>query len=139
MKRIHVLIAVALITASLAWVATRGLAGDLVYYKTPTEIVQDGAGSAGDRVRVGGYVVPGSVETGGSQTTFVVSDGTTRMTVLTTAALPSLFRAGQGTVVEGVFGDDGAFHADTALVKHSSVYQPPAPGETPAVATLPGA
>jgi cytochrome c-type biogenesis protein CcmE len=30
-----------------------------------------------------------------------------------------------------VLGGDGVFHADTVLVKHSSEYRPPAPGETP--------
>jgi cytochrome c-type biogenesis protein CcmE len=39
-------------------------------------------------------------------------------------------------VVEGVLGDDGAFHADTVLVKHSNEYRPPAPGETPGPSDL---
>jgi cytochrome c-type biogenesis protein CcmE len=39
-------------------------------------------------------------------------------------------------VVEGVLGGDGAFHADTVLVKHSNEYRPPAPGEVPGPAYL---
>ena len=33
--------------------------------------------------------------------------------------------------MEGSLGSDGAFHADTVLVKHNGVYAPPSPGETP--------
>jgi cytochrome c-type biogenesis protein CcmE len=53
------------------------------------------------------------------------------MTVVSTAAVPSLFRDGKGVVVEGEYGGDGAFHADTVLVKHGDRYAPPEPGETP--------
>jgi cytochrome c-type biogenesis protein CcmE len=56
--------------------------------------------------------------------------------VVNTGGVPSLFRAGQGVVVEGVLGGDGAFHADTVLVKHSNEYRPPAPGEVPGPADL---
>jgi cytochrome c-type biogenesis protein CcmE len=138
MSRWRVAAAIAVIAGSLGWVATRGLAGGLVYYKTPTEILQQGSSGVGERIRMGGYVVPGSVETDNSTTRFVITDDTTRITVITTAAVPSLFRAGQGVVVEGIYGKDGSFHADTVLVKHSSVYQPPAPGETPHSAVLSG-
>ena len=50
--------------------------------------------------------------------------------------VPSLFRAGAGVVLEGVYGGDGAFHADTVLVKHSDSYTPPAPGQTPHSASV---
>ena len=44
----------------------------------------------------------------------------------------------QQLVVEGYYGNDGAFHADTVLIKHNGVYRPPAPGETPTAANLQG-
>jgi cytochrome c-type biogenesis protein CcmE len=58
--------------------------------------------------------------------------------VLDTGGVPALFRAGQGVVVEGFYGRDGAFHADTVLVKHNGVYSPPSPGQTPHSADLAG-
>ena len=69
---------------------------------------------------------------------FVVSDETTRMSVVASGGVPSLFRSGQGVVVEGYYGRDGLFHADTVLVKHNGVYRPPAPGQTPHSADLAG-
>jgi cytochrome c-type biogenesis protein CcmE len=61
------------------------------------------------------------------------------MTVVASGAVPALFRPGQGVIVEGVYGSDGAFHADTVLVKHAEVYRPPQPGETPESAKIEGA
>ena len=58
--------------------------------------------------------------------------------MIDTGSLPALFRDGQGVVVEGIYGQDGAFHSDTVLVKHNGVYTPPAPGETPTSANLAG-
>jgi cytochrome c-type biogenesis protein CcmE len=137
-KRGRVILVLAVIGAGLGWIGAKALSGNLVYYKTPSEILGQGDSVVGQRVRLGGFVEPGSVRRTGSAIRFVVSDGTTRMTVVDTGGVPSLFRAGQGVVVEGDYGADGAFHADTVLVKHNGVYTPPRPGETPTSANLSG-
>jgi cytochrome c-type biogenesis protein CcmE len=128
-KRGRVIVALAIIAGSLGWIAFKGLTNNLVYFVTPTELLT--RGTVGERVRLGGLVDPGSVQHQGRTIQFVVTDGSTRMTVVDTGGVPSLFREGQGVVVEGVYGADGAFHADTVLVKHNGVYRPPAPGRTP--------
>jgi cytochrome c-type biogenesis protein CcmE len=138
LKRGRVVFVLAVIAGSLIWVAAKGLTGNLVYYKTPTEILNQGASAIGDRVRVGGLVVPGSVRNLGDVVQFVVTDGTTRLTVINTGSVPALFKDGQGVVVEGAYESDGAFHSDTVLVKHNGVYRPPSPGETPHSADLSG-
>jgi cytochrome c-type biogenesis protein CcmE len=137
-KRARVLFVLAVIAGSLVWVAAKGLSGNLVYYKTPTEILQKGSALVGEQVRLGGFVIPGSVQRSGSVVRFVVTDGTTRLTVIDTGGVPALFRDGQGVVVEGSFGRDGAFHSDTVLVKHNGVYTPPPAGQTPHSADLSG-
>ncbi len=38
--------------------------------------------------------------------------------------------------MEGALEGDGAFHADTVLVKHSGVYTPPRPGQVPRSADM---
>jgi len=132
---VFVLVAVA---AGLGWIATRSLGGNLVYYKTPTEILHQGPTAVGERVRLGGLVLPGTVHANGHRLIFVVSDGTSSMSVVDTGGVPSLFRTGAGVVLEGFYGSDGAFHADTVLVKHGDRYTPPAPGETPHSADVRG-
>lgn len=130
MPRTRVAVVAALVAVSLGWLITRGLASNLVYYLTPTDLLQRGV-AGNERVRLGGYVLPGTVHDAGSVVQFVVSDGQQQMLVVATGGVPSLFHEGRGVVVEGVLGRDGTFHADTVLVKHDNVYRPPAPGESP--------
>lgn len=125
----------ALIAGSLAWVATRGLSENLTYFVTPTEVLGGERGAAGEALRLGGQVVPGSVHGQGNSVRFVVTDGTTRMTVVHRGGTPALFRSGIGVVLEGTYGE-GAFYSDEMLVKHSEEYRPPEPGETPHTAEV---
>jgi cytochrome c-type biogenesis protein CcmE len=87
-------------------------------------------------MRMGGFVEPGSAHPVEGGVAFVVSDGEARVTVVGAGDVPALFREGQGVVVEGTWGADATFHADTVLVRHGSEYRPPSPGETPSVADL---
>jgi Cytochrome c-type biogenesis protein CcmE len=129
--RLRLLGCLAVIVAALAWVSVRGLTGSLVYYLEPSDVVTHHQADLGQRVRLGGYVVPGSVERVGGTLTFTVTDGTESISVVSTGPVPQLFRAGQGVVLEGELGADHAFHSDTLLVKHNGEYQPPAPGQQP--------
>jgi cytochrome c-type biogenesis protein CcmE len=121
----------AVIVLALAWIAARGLTGNFVYYLTPTDIVSHHKAQVGQRVRLGGYVVPGSVGHATNTLTFTVTDGTDSIKVSDIGTVPELFKPGQGVVLEGTYGSDGRFHSDTLLVKHSGDYRPPAPGEKP--------
>lgn len=136
MKPGRLVIAAVLVAGSLGWVAYEGLTGNLVYYRTPTEILHRGESAVGERVRLGGLVVPGSVRRAGHTVRFVVTDETSRMSVIDNGGVPALFGDGKGVVLEGFYGADGVFHADTVLVKHSDRYTPPGPGETPNSAEL---
>jgi cytochrome c-type biogenesis protein CcmE len=136
--RWRIVVVLALVAGGLGWVAAKSLGGNLVYFRTPTEIVRRAAAGVGERIRVGGQVVPGTIQRLGDQVRFVITDRTTRLTVVDTGGVPSLFGQAQGVVVEGALGADGAFHADTVLVKHSDSYRPPAPGETPHSADVEG-
>jgi cytochrome c-type biogenesis protein CcmE len=135
MRHGRVVVAVALVAAGILWVTAQSLGSSIVYYTTPTELLRQGPDAVGDRVRLGGYVTPGSVQRG-NPLTFIVTDGSTSVTVISTGGAPSLFQAGKGVVVEGAYGGDGAFHADTVLVKHGDQYRAPEPGETPTSADL---
>jgi cytochrome c-type biogenesis protein CcmE len=134
MRRARVIVPIAIIVAAMAWIATRGLAGNVVYYRTPSEVVREAA--AGERLRLGGFVERGSIRETAGGLEFRVTDGQTRVTVVRDGGVPTLFREGQGVVVEGMYGADGAFHADNVLVRHDSDYRPPVPGETPHSAEL---
>jgi cytochrome c-type biogenesis protein CcmE len=129
--RIRVAACLAVIVIALAWIAIRGLTGNFVYYLTPADIVSHHKAHVGERIRLGGYVVPGSVHHASSVLMFTVTDGTDSMQVSDTGSVPELFKAGQGVVLEGALGTDGRFHADTLLVQHNGSYAPPKPGQPP--------
>jgi cytochrome c-type biogenesis protein CcmE len=125
------IVCLAVVIGAIAWIAIRGLTGSFVYYLTPTDIVAHHKAHVGERLRLGGYVEPGSVGHDGDALTFTVTDGTDAMKVSSIGTVPELFKAGQGVVLEGALGADGRFHADTLLVKHDGDYRPPAPGDAP--------
>ena len=129
--QLRVAACLAVVVLAIAWVAIRGLTGNFVYYLTPTDVVGHHQAQVGQRIRLGGYVVPGSVHRTGSALVFTVTDRTDSVQVWDTGAVPELFRAGQGVVLEGALGTDGRFHADTVLVRHNGDYFPPKPGQPP--------
>lgn len=125
--RWRLVVCIAIVVVALGWVAVRGLTGSFVYYLTPTDVTVGHKAQVDQRIRLGGFVVPGSVRGPDSELSFRVTDGKHSLLVLSTAAVPRMFRAGQGVVVEGALGADGRFHSDTMLVKHDGEYRAPDP------------
>lgn len=108
-----------------------GMADNLVYYWSPTELVDAGDKAYDATIRLGGQVEPGTVEwdPASSLLAFSVTDGDTEVPVQCTGSPPQMFREGIGVVVEGRYHADGVFHTDRVLVKHSNEYRAPAEGE----------
>jgi cytochrome c-type biogenesis protein CcmE len=123
--RWRLLVCMAIVVAALGWIAVRGLTGSFVYYLTPTDVRVDHKAQVDQRIRLGGYVVPGTVHRRAGTLRFVVTDGDTSMAVRSTGPVPQMFRAGQGVVLEGALARDGRFHSDTLLVKHDGTYRAP--------------
>ena len=97
----------------------------LIYFYSPTEIAEEGV-EIGERIRVGGLVVAGSIDTGdGDLVSFSVTDNANDVLIQYEGILPDLFREGQGVVVEGAFLTPTVFTAETVLAKHDETYMPP--------------
>lgn len=96
------------------------LNSNLVYFRTPTELVETGAGTT--RIRLGGQVVPGSVADTPGGVAFEVTDGRVSVAVEHEGAPQQLFQEGIGVVVEGTW-DGSVFRSDTMLVKHDEQYR----------------
>jgi cytochrome c-type biogenesis protein CcmE len=111
------------LAAGVALLVVAGLQDTVVYYRTPSELADQAA--TGERVRLGGQVVPGSVSRQGSLTRFRLSDGQRQVTVVQRGGVPGTFCEGEGAVVEGVLAADDVFHADRMEVKHSNEYRAP--------------
>lgn len=126
-----IVLAVLLVFGVIAYLAIAGIGNALVFYLTPTELLARGDAAHGQSVRLGGLVEPGSVRGPATDFTFVVTDGTERVTVHSDSAPTALFREGIGVVVEGRLAASGVFEATSILVKHDENYAAPASGELP--------
>jgi cytochrome c-type biogenesis protein CcmE len=102
------------------------LGSTVSYFYTPSNLAA--APSPPPRaIRLGGLVEAGSLvfdEQDRADITFVVTDGGARTEVHYRGILPDLFREGQGVVVQGRIGADGALEATEVLAKHDENYMP---------------
>ena len=91
------LLGLGMLAVALVAVITLGAPGAVVYYVTPTELAADPTDRA---IRLYGVVEPGSVrwEAGTRELRFVLSDGTTAVSVRTQAIPTALFRDGVAVV-----------------------------------------
>ncbi|HDR1344504.1 TPA: cytochrome c maturation protein CcmE [Pasteurella multocida] len=104
---------------------------DLFY--TPTEVVygknEDATQkpSVGQRIRVGGMVVAGTVERDPKslKVKFDLNDIGPSISVEYEGILPDLFREGQGIVAQGVLKTPTLLEATEVLAKHDENYVPP--------------
>ncbi len=102
---------------------------DLFY--TPTEILQGKKDSGvkpsvGQRIRVGGLVVAGTVERNDEtfDVSFKLMDVGPTITVHYKGLLPDLFREGQGIVANGTLISPNEVRASEVLAKHDENYMP---------------
>jgi len=99
-----------------------GLRDSVVFFVAPSELATKA--QPGQRVRLGGLVVEGTVQREGTTTIFSVTDGAVEVMVRTRQELPDLFREGQGVVCEGEYIPGQLFEADRVLAKHDENYMP---------------
>jgi len=121
---VRLLVVAAVALAAVIAVASIGLGDNLVYYRTPSELAS-APGEPGERIRLGGLVVDGSITHLDDGVTFVLTDGTADTTVVHRGDPQAVFAEGHGAVVEGVLAADGVFRSDLLMVKHSNEYRPP--------------
>lgn len=126
-----IVVVVAAVLAAVAYLAFSSVGGALVYYLTPTELLERGDAAVGETVRLGGLVEAGSVSGPATDLRFVLTDGDSAITVHSRVAPTRSFREGAGAVVEGRLGADGVFEATMVIVKHDENYEAPPPGAQP--------
>jgi len=95
-------------------------------FYSPSQIAA-GEAPPGRSIRIGGLVVPGSVQRAAQGLTveFALTDNREQVRVRYEGMLPDLFREGQGIVARGVLTPDGSVRAEEVLAKHDENYMPP--------------
>lgn len=122
-----------IVVGALGYLLYGGLDRSLVYFLTPVELLERGDRAYDVPVRLGGQVVPGSVEWNAEalDLKFRLSDGKQEIAVHSRGAPPQMFRDGMGVIVEGRYSRNGVFESTSLMVKHSNEYRAPHPGEEP--------
>ncbi len=120
---VAILIAGMGLTVSLAIYA---LGQNINLYYTPSQVAQ-GQAPLNHVFRMGGMVANNSIQRvpHTMQVSFVLTDYQQRINVSYNGILPTLFREGQGIIVQGKLTSPGNFVADQVLAKHDNKYMPP--------------
>ncbi len=102
----------------------KSLEENVVYFVSPTEI-KNLAELDKKKVRVGGMVKEGSIQTSPNQISFIITDFKHEINVSFSGAVPNLFAEGKGVVAEGFLRDRNFLDAKKILAKHDENYMPP--------------
>jgi cytochrome c-type biogenesis protein CcmE len=101
------------------------LSENVVFFRTVSEAVAHRPSEQGDRLRVAGAVVPGTIAETGKGVQFDITDGKKTIPIVHSGDAPGLFKDGAPVVCEGRWSKGAAFDSDRILIKHGSEYKPP--------------
>ena len=125
-KKTGIIISLILVGGALMYLALGNFGENLVYFFTPSEVIAFTPDHFQKKVRVGGMVVKGSMQTdaSGLGMTFELTDGEATIPVTFKGIPPDLFKEGQGAVVEGTWTEHHQFQSNLIMAKHSEDYMP---------------
>ncbi|MGB1199020.1 MAG: cytochrome c maturation protein CcmE [Thalassotalea sp.] len=130
-KRLTIVIVVIAAISVITGLVLYALSQNIDLFYTPSEIVngKDDSGIKpiiGQRIRVGGLVVPGSVkrDPNNLKVQFDLTNKGEVITVKYDGILPDLFREGQGIIANGTLTEAKLLMASEVLAKHDENYMP---------------
>ncbi len=132
-------IAVAIIVATIGWLAISGAQASKSYYVTIAEMNSMGNKAYTSNLRVEGFVKPGSIQQDGPHVTFLLDEFESHSPKAATGRVlkveykgseppPDTFKDDSQALAMGTYGRDGVFHATELQAKCASKYAPNQPG-----------
>ena len=113
-----------MILSLISWLVFAGVKDSMVYYITVDELLEDVPDIYGQKVRVSGTVVHGSIQNELSDSLrFTIEAGEGRLDVEYDGIIPDIFTDGVEAVVEGKLSSDNVFVADLLLAKCPTKYE----------------
>lgn len=131
-------VAAVIVLGTIGWLAYSGYGAGKSYYVTIPELTGMGTKAYSSRLRVEGYVQPGSIVQDGPNVTFVLNQFESHTANATSGRLlkvvykgseppPDTFKDDAQALAEGTYGRDGVFHANVLQAKCASKYAPSQP------------
>ncbi|MGO2011781.1 MAG: cytochrome c maturation protein CcmE [Pseudoalteromonas sp.] len=130
-KRLLAVVAIIFGVGATIGLVLYALQENINLFYTPSELIE-GKGPnkekpfVGQKLRIGGMVVPGSVVRNETSlnVSFKLIDTGPLVTIKYQGILPDLFREGQGIVAQGVLIEPNVIEAFEVLAKHDEEYMP---------------
>ncbi len=122
-------IGILLVASATGFLVYKATGENLTYYREVDELLAAESIPPGEKIRLSGDVVEGSVVKSAEsraiefEITETGSDGASRIPIAYDGAVPDIFKPGIQVVVEGRMDDSGTFQAETLLAKCPSKYQ----------------
>jgi cytochrome c-type biogenesis protein CcmE len=127
-QRQFVLFGIAGVAALVIAITVVGLNDNLTYYLYPNEAVAQRADFPdGERFRLAGQVVAGSLADDDDDLVFEVTDGAATIQVVLLNTPPPLFNEEVPVLLEGYWSGE-LFTAESALIRHDENYEVPSEG-----------
>ena len=122
--KLKFIIAIIIIAGAISYLVFSGVKDTMVYYLTIDELQAKVPDVYGERVRVSGIVVPGTIVKGNDGSIeFQITDGSTNIPVKYSGIIPDIFADEVEAVVEGNYTQQNMFEADVLLAKCPTKYE----------------
>lgn len=125
-RRKRFLFAASVVVLAMATLVYMGIRSTAMYYMEVGELLAQGEAIYGEKVRMGGDVVEGSIQSdpSGGALHFSLTDGTHTVPVVYRGVVPDAFEPGAEVVMDGALSSSGTFEASSLLAKCPSKYVP---------------
>ena len=124
-KQLKFILGPSVILLALTWIGYSAFQETKAYFQTVSELYAMADTLNGERLKVAGEVVPGTIQIGLNKVEFVISEGDQMLTVhyVGTDPLPDTFRDYAEAVVDGEYDGNGLFTATKLQAKCASKYE----------------
>jgi len=122
-RRRRFLIAASVVVLAMGALIYVGIKSTAMYHMEVGELLAEGSAVYGEKVRLGGEVVEGSIQPGpDDELRFVLTDGNQSLPVFYRGVVPDAFEPGADVVMDGALSPSGTFEASSLLAKCPSKY-----------------
>ncbi len=124
-NRLSILLTLSLLSILAIFLIFKVLEDNVLYFYSPSEIKNNNNLNFNKKIRIGGMVKKGSIQSDEKEIKFIVTDLNNEIIVSYSGTVPALFAEEKGVVAEGKLRDKKFFVAKRILAKHDENYMPP--------------
>ncbi len=122
-RRARLVLLLAVATAAIAVLAFKAASSSVSYYVTPEEFARQIGDKSDARWRVGGRVVPETIQQDGKTVAFdIQGEHGEKMSITYSGVVPNLFGPSAFVVIDGTSDRPGHLDASSVVIKHENEF-----------------